>query len=338
MTAVGLYFSCCMGNSFLYNKKLRNGGEKEVTELSSYVIETRQVSKSYGPILALDRVSIHVKRGEIYGLIGDNGAGKTTLLKALAGFIRVRGDVCLFEEWEERNLERARRQIGFMIEGPGFFPRLSVEKNIEYCRILKGIPGREGTEQILRLVGLWEKRKSRCEELSMGMKQRLGIAVAMVGEPQILILDEPINGLDPSGIHEFRQILHRLNQERGITILLSSHILPELQQTASTFGFLNRGKLVEEIGIQELKEKCADYIEIRVTDASVYAALLDRSFPREQYQVLPNGVIRLPNPKRSAEEYSRLALEHQIIVTGLERRQCSLEDYYMSLKGGADNA
>lgn len=307
--------------------------------MKEYVVETKQVTKSYGSFLALDDVSIHVKRGEIYGLIGDNGAGKTTLLKALVGHIwPTKGRICLFNQQGEKELERCRKQIGAMIEEPGFFPYLSVEKNMEYCRILKGIPGKDRTEQILRLVGLWDRRKSKCRELSMGMKQRLGLAIAMIGEPQILILDEPINGLDPSGIIEFRNLLHRLNQEKNITILLSSHILSELQQTATIFGFLCNGKLIEEIGVTELTEKCADYLEITVSDVEAYAAMMDQHFPDELYKILPNHIVQLSCPKRNIEEYSRLAVSQGILITGLERHQHSLEDYYMNLKGGASHA
>lgn len=307
--------------------------------MKEYVVETRQVTKSYGSFLALDDVSMHVKRGEIYGLIGDNGAGKTTLLKALVGHIwPTKGRICLFNQQGEKELERCRKQIGAMIEEPGFFPYLSVEKNMEYCRILKGIPGKDRTEQILRLVGLWDRRKSKCRELSMGMKQRLGLAIAMIGEPQILILDEPINGLDPSGIIEFRNLLHRLNQEKNITILLSSHILSELQQTATIFGFLCNGKLIEEIGVTELTEKCADYLEITVSDVEAYAAMMDQCFPDELYKILPNHIVQLSCPKRNIEEYSRLAVSQGILITGLERHQHSLEDYYMNLKGGASHA
>lgn len=307
--------------------------------MKEYVIETRQITKSYGSLLALDDVSIHVRRGDIYGLIGDNGAGKTTLLKALAGHIWPdKGEISLFNRQGEGNLEQCRKQIGVMIEEPGFFPYLSVEKNMEYYRIQKGIPGKGRTEQILRLVGIWERRKSKCRELSMGMKQRLGLAIAMIGEPQILILDEPINGLDPSGIIEFRSLLHRLNQEKNITILLSSHILSELQQTATIFGFLSKGKLMEEIGIQELNGKCEDYLEISVSDVEAYAALLDKHFPDEPYRILPNRVIQLSSPKTNVEEYSRLAAVHGILITGLERHQRSLEDYYIGLKGGENHA
>lgn len=308
--------------------------KREVPGLKEYVIETKQVTKPYGSLLALDKVSIHVKPGEIYGLIGDNGAGKTTLLKTLAGHIRPsEGTVYLFGRTGEKNLEQCRRQIGSMIEQPGYFPYLSVEKNIEYCRILKGVPGKEKTGEVLKLVGLWDRRKSKCRELSMGMKQRLGLATAMIGEPGILILDEPINGLDPSGMMEFRDTLLRLNREKNITILLSSHILSELWQTAVTFGFMYKGKLMEEAGIQELKEKCQDSLEIAVSDVETYAALLDRAFPEEKYKILPDRRLCLFHPREETEEYSRLAAQNNILITGLMRRQCSLEDYYMNLKG-----
>lgn len=271
--------------------------------MSGYVIETRKITKKYGSLTALDQVSIHVGRGEIYGLIGDNGAGKTTLLKALAGLIWPdHGDVVILGRHEEKALGQSR------------------------------------SEDILRLTGLWDRRKSKCGDLSMGMKQRLGLATAMIGEPQILILDEPINGLDPSGIIEFRQLLHRLNEEKNITILLSSHILSELEQTATIFGFLNKGKLMEEIPIQTLREKCFDDLIITVTDPQTYAALLDRHCSHEHYTIMPDHTIRLAHPTQGAEVYSKLAADHGILITGMERHQQSLENYYMQLKEDACHA
>lgn len=302
--------------------------------LKEKVIEIREITKSYGSLLALDRVSLQVKRGEIYGLVGDNGAGKTTLLKTLAGLVwATKGEVYLFGQHGEKNLKECRKQIGTMIEEASFFPYLSVEKNLEYYRILKGIPGKDKTRQILQLVGLWDKRKSKGKELSMGMKQRLGLAIAMIGEPEILILDEPINGLDPSGIIEFRNILLRLNQDKNITILLSSHILSELEQTATIFGFMSNGKLIEEVGIKELNEKCADFIEITVSDVDTYSALLDGFHPQENYKILPQKTIRIFNPQKNIEAYSSLAANSNVAIIGLERHKYSLEEYYMNLKG-----
>lgn len=317
------------------NRRL-NRSSRRLKKLTDCVIRTRGAVKTYGRLNALDGVSVNVRRGEIYGLIGDNGAGKTTLLKAIVGHIFLsQGEVSVLGSENSRSLSSARRQIGAMIEKVGCFPNLSVEKNMEYCRILKGIPDRKKTAEILEVVGLSHKAKSKCSQLSMGMKQRLGLAIALIGEPQILILDEPINGLDPSGIHEFRELLKSLNARKNITILLSSHILSELQQTATTFGFLSNGKLIEEVSAGQLAEKCADYIEISVSDAEAYAALLDKYLSDENYIVTPSGKLRLVAPKRAPEVYSRLAAQNGILVTGLEHHNRSLEDYYMHLKEGA---
>lgn len=303
--------------------------------MSEFVIETKQLTKVYGKLVALDHVDIHVKRGSIYGLIGDNGAGKSTLLKLLAGHIfATEGEICLFDQHETKELERCRRQIGVIIEQPGLYPDMTTEQLLEYYRIQKGIPGKVKVEEMLRLTGIWDKRKSRCGKLSMGQKQRLGLAVALIGEPKLLILDEPINGLDPSGIMEFRNLLYRLMEEKNITILLSSHILSELQQLATVFGFLSHGRLLEETTAEKLLERCTDSLYIMVSDTEHYAALLDRAFPDEVCRVLPDSRIQIMNPKKEPEIYSRLAAEHGIYITGLERQHASLETYYMKLKSG----
>lgn len=303
--------------------------------MNEYVIETKKVTKSYDSLLALDHVDLHIKRGSIYGLIGDNGAGKSTLLKLLAGHIfATSGEIRLFNKFEEKELERCRKQMGVIIEQPGYFPNMTVEKMMEYYRIQKGVPGKGKVEEMLRLTGIWEKRKNKCKTLSLGMRQRLGLSIAMIGEPQLLILDEPINGLDPSGIIEFRNLLHRLNDEKNITILLSSHILPELQQTASTYGFLSRGKLLEEISASKLYEKCTNYVEIAVSDVKAYAALLDQYLPEETYKVLADHSVQITNPQKEPEDYSRLATDNKLYIKGLDKRQSSLEDYYMNLKNG----
>lgn len=307
--------------------------------MNEYVIETRQAVKAYGRLLALDHLDIHVRRGSIYGLVGDNGAGKSTLLKLLAGHIFVTsGEIRLFNAHTEKELAVARRRMGAMVESPGLIPGMTAGQLLEYYRIQKGIPGRGKTEEMLKLTGIWEKSKCRCKNLSMGQKQRLGLAVALLGEPEALILDEPLNGLDPSGIIELRTLLKRLNQEKNITILLSSHILPELEQTATEFGFLSRGRLLEEISVRELSEKCADCLEVEVSEPEKYAALLDGAFPGERCQVLPDGTLRMLCSEREPEEYGRLAMEHGIAVKRLEKRHGSLEEYYINLKNGGAQA
>lgn len=301
--------------------------------MNEYVIETKQLTKSYGSVLALDHVTLRVKKGAIYGLVGDNGAGKSTLFRLLAGLaLPTDGELQLLGNHDAKGLNRSRKHTGFIIEQPGFFPNMTVEKTLEYYRIQKGVPDRKKTMEMLQLTQIEHKRKSKCKNLSLGQKQRLGLAIAMLGEPSILILDEPINGLDPSGIIELRGLLHRLNEEKNVTLLLSSHILTELQQLATVYGFLNRGTLIEEISAKDLLEKCSDCIEIKLSDVAKYAALLEKNFPDETCTVLPDSTVRIIKPKREAESYSRLASENDILIIGMGRIQSSLEDYYMELK------
>lgn len=307
--------------------------------MKAYAIETREIEKSFGHVKALDGVSIHVKQGEIYGLIGDNGAGKSTLLKLLVGHIFAnKGEVALLGVCDEKALQKARHHVGALIEEVGFFPELTVEANMEYYRRLKGVPEKEAVEQVLKTVNLWDKRKSKAKGLSMGMKKRLGIGIAILGEPELLILDEPINGLDPTGIVELRMLLQRLNEDKKMTILLSSHILSELQQTATTFGFLEKGKLLQEISAGALHEQCADYLSLQVSDCAKYAALLDLHCPGESYKVFPTGEIHIFAPKDARERYSRLASTNGIDVIAMEWHQYSLEEYFMQLKKEARHA
>lgn len=315
------------------NAFFENGGR----QMNEYVIETKQITKAYGSLLALDHVNIHVSRGSIYGLVGDNGAGKSTLLKLLAGHsFSTEGEIRLFGKYEEKELENSRKKIGCLIEQTGFFPNMSVEQILKYYCIQKGIPDTKKVAEMLKLTGIAEKRKSKCINLSLGQKQRLGLAIALMGEPQLLILDEPINGLDPSGIIEFRNLLHRLNKEKNITILLSSHILSELQQIATVYGFLSKGILIEEITSHALHEKCSDCIEIKVSDIEKYSVLLEKQFPKENYKVLPDNNVRIYKPQEQAEVYSRLASDNGVYITGMKTIQSSLEDYYMELKKRGD--
>lgn len=298
-----------------------------------YVIETNGLTKKFGSFTALDKVNLRVKKGDIYGLVGDNGAGKTTLMKLVSGLIYPdEGELSLLGACEKREQERQRRRTGVIIEEPGFYPQLSVEKNLEYYRIQKGIPDKKAVDELLETVGLADKRKKKGKTLSMGMKQRLGLAIALMGEPEILILDEPINGLDPSGIIEIRSLLLKLNREKRITILISSHILPELEHLATRYGFLEKGRLAAQITAEELKAQCSTYVEIKVSDCEKYTVLLEKELYHEDYQVLPGNVIHILNPEQEIGCYSRLAGENGIAVQGLSMQHISLEDYYMKVK------
>lgn len=299
------------------------------------IAEVENLTKAYGRITALKNVNLRVRRGEILGMVGDNGSGKSTFLKLLAGQVfPTEGEVRLFGASTERELARQRRRVGTMIEAPGFYPQLTVERNLEYYRIQKGIPGKELVKEVLQQIGLYDRRMTCGKQLSLGMKQRLGLGIALIGEPELLLLDEPINGLDPSGIVEMRETLHRLNSEKNITIILSSHILAELEQLADEYCFLDRGRLLKQISAEELAEECGSCIEIRVSDPELFAAKLEKRFPGQRYQVLPGQRIRIPGEQLEPEQCSSLAAENGITVSSLSVKKTTLEEFYMELKKG----
>lgn len=313
---------------------MRNPVKKGKTFME-YVTQSQNLTKYYNKFCALNQVNISVKRGEIYGLVGDNGAGKTTFLKLLAGQIFPNsGELQLFGKHLPQELNAMRRRIGVLIENPGFYPNLSVEKNLEYYRLQKGVPDKHTVDETLEIIGLKDARKKSCKSLSLGMKQRLGLGIALLGVPEFLVLDEPINGLDPSGIIEMRNLLLKLNQEKNITILLSSHILSELEHIATVYGFLKNGHLLEQISAETLHQKCSDYVAIHVSDPEQYAVLLEQELHHDKYQILPDGMIHILDAKEANEVYSRLAGRFDLQVAELSRCQQSLEDYYVNLKNG----
>ncbi|MBD5480632.1 MAG: ABC transporter ATP-binding protein [Lachnospiraceae bacterium] len=299
-----------------------------------FVVKSQKLNKRYGETAALKDVNITVKKGSIYGLVGNNGAGKTTFLKVLTGQTRAdSGTFTLLGEDNEAGYRKVRRQTGAIIENPGFYPKLTAKQNLEYYRIQRGIPGKEIVDEMLRMVGLEHAAKKKFENLSLGMKQRLGLALALMGEPEFLILDEPINGLDPSGIIEIRNLLLKLNREKNVTILISSHILTELENIATDYGFLNKGELVEEVTAERLKEKCRTFLEVKVTDAAAYAALLETELLCSKYKVLPGNCIHILEHVDRVSDYSALAVKHDIGLLAFEMKEINLENYYMNLIG-----
>ena len=228
-----------------------------------YVIETENLSKKFPNKLAVDKVNIHVQKGDIYGLIGRNGAGKTTAMKMILGTLfPTEGEIVLFGE---SNLDQQRRRIGSLIEAPGLYKGCTAFENMKRFSLLYG-----GTDddinELLEFVGLANTGKLKAGHFSLGMKQRLGIALALLGNPEVLVLDEPINGLDPSGIKEIRDIIHKLNKEKGVTFVISSHLLDELGKIATRYGILCVGQLVDEISAQELQERCKTCLIIEIDD------------------------------------------------------------------------
>lgn len=303
------------------------------------IIKTHKLSKTYKNTTALNEVSLTVKEGEIYGLVGNNGAGKTTLLRILTGQCeKTSGSFELFSKTSEKELNEVRKRTGAIIETPCFYPKMTVEQNMEYYRIQRGIPGKDNVSKVLKEVDLLDAKKKKFQDLSLGMKQRLGLALSMMNEPELLILDEPINGLDPSGIIEIRNLLLKLNKEKNITIIISSHILSELSNVATCYGFLNKGKLVEELSAKELEEKCKSFLEIKVTNAKKLSALLEEKLGYRDYKVLPSDIIHLYDRVEEIQNISELAINNGIGLLGLEEKSIDLEKYYMSLIGVVENA
>ncbi|MDE6064560.1 MAG: ABC transporter ATP-binding protein [Lachnospiraceae bacterium] len=299
-----------------------------------FVVKSQKLNKRYGETAALKDVNITVKKGSIYGLVGNNGAGKTTFLKVLTGQTKAdSGTFTLLGEDNEAGYRKVRSRTGAIIENPGFYPKLTAKQNLEYYRIQRGILGKEIVDEMLRMVGLEHAAKKKFENLSLGMKQRLGIALALMGEPEFLILDEPINGLDPSGIIEIRNLLLKLNREKNVTILISSHILTELENIATDYGFLNKCELVEEVTAERLREKCRTFLEVKVTDAAAYAALLETELLCSNYKVLPGNCIHILERVDRVSDYSALAVKHDIGLLAFEMKEINLENYYMNLIG-----
>lgn len=304
------------------------------------VLVTRNLTKTYGNFTAVDGVNITIKKGSIYGLVGRNGAGKTTILRMLAGHTNsTSGEIEMFSETTEAGLNKARKRIGVMIEDPSFYPYMNAEQNLEYCRIQRGIPGGiELVRKIIKQVGLDNAGKKKFKAFSLGMKQRLGLGLAIMNNPDFLVLDEPINGLDPMGIVEIRNILLKMNEERNTTVIISSHILSELSNLATEYGFIDGGKIIEEISVKDLHDKCKECIEIRVDNTGKVAALLEEKLGCTKYEILPNNVIHIyefiDNPSRISE----LIVGNGIKLNFMEIKGASLEDYFVSMVGGNDVA
>lgn len=301
----------------------------------SYVLQTHRLTKKYKKQYAVDHVDLSIEKGAIYAFIGKNGAGKSTLIRLAAGLaFPTSGAIELFGASGESGLTEARKRIGTMIEGPALYPHMTAAENLEVHRLLKGIPGKGSISKTLALVGLQDTGKKKAKNFSLGMKQRLGLAIALLGEPEFLILDEPTNGLDPMGVMDTRELLKKLNREYGITIFISSHILSELHLLATHYGIIHQGKLLEQLSLGELQEKCRQYLHIKVDNPEKAAAILETSIGTEDYEVMPDGAIQLfahmDDPSSIA---TRLVSEGLKIEQFTEKGE-SLESYFTNLVRG----
>lgn len=301
--------------------------EKEILKISN-------LSKLYQGKAALNHVSMSIRQGQIYGLVGNNGAGKTTLMRMITGTsFWDAGSMELFGVEQSNKIGRERKRVGALLETPAFFENMSGRQNLEYYRIQLGIPGKQWVEELLLQVGLTEAAEKKVRAYSMGMKQRLGIALALLNHPDFLILDEPVNGLDPKGIIEIRNILQRLTREKGITILISSHILAELANIATYFCFMDKGKVLEEISREALEEKCQTYLELKISDGERMSVLLEQHFPHLRYRVYPENTIHIYGNMDNVQEISELAVKQGVGLLGLTQKTLDLENYYMNLVG-----
>lgn len=302
--------------------------------MSDIVLATHGLSRSYGKSTALDQASLTVRKGDIYGLVGRNGAGKTTLMRLVTGqSTPTAGSVELFGQ-SGRDLEKARSRTGAMIEIPSFAPFLTARENLEYYRVQRGIPGKNVVDEVLEQVDLRDTGKKKFKSFSLGMKQRLGLALALMNHPDFLILDEPINGLDPEGVAEFRQLLKRLNRDLQTTILISSHILTELSSVATCYGFLEKGRLLEEISAETLHEKCRTCLRLTVDDAARAAAVLQSQLGTEKFEALPGNVLELYDLLDRPQAVSAALAAGGVAILGMEQKGSDLEAYFLNLIGG----
>lgn len=298
----------------------------------SYVLQTSNLTKQYTKQLALNKVNINIKKGDIYGLIGKNGAGKTTFMKIICGLIHSSdGEVKLFESM---NLHKGRKRIGCMIEQPAIYPSMTARENLIYYSKLLGLPQDEDVDELLNLVGLQNTDNKKTKKFSLGMKQRLSIAISLIGNPDFLILDEPINGLDPSGIIEIRELLLKLNYERDITVLISSHILSELTKITTKYGILKEGNLIDEFSAKDLETRCKRYIALEVNDIDKASYIIRNNIKSEDYQVLSEGRIHIYDYLDEPAEINKVLVENGVLVSHIALEGDDIEAYFIKQMGG----
>lgn len=305
--------------------------------MMEYLLCTNSLTKQYGRHKAVNSVNVHIRQGDIYGLIGRNGAGKTTLLKMISGLASpTEGDFTLFGKTGEEAYRYLSR-VGTLIESPGIYPNMTAADNLKLKCLAMGVRKENEIEELLDIVGLSDAGKKKVKNFSMGMKQRLGIALALVGDPDLVVLDEPINGLDPQGIAEIRDTLFRLNSERNITLIISSHILEELSKIATHYGIIHDGVLIQELTREELLERCSERIELKTDDTRGACTVLDE-MGITRYKVVDPDTIHIFERLNDSGEITFSLAQHRIKTLGITVKNEELEDYYLNLTGGAVNA
>lgn len=303
--------------------------------MENLVINTENLTKIYREQTAVSNVNIHVEQGKIYGLLGRNGAGKTTIMKMILGLTSVTsGEINVFGQKLKGNEKEIYPRIGAIIETPGFYPNLTGTENLEIFAKLRGMTRKDGVQHALDIVGLPYYDKKLFSNYSLGMKQRLGVANAIMHEPELLILDEPTNGLDPIGIAEMRKFIRNLCVEKGITILISSHILTEIEQMADTIGIIHNGVLLEESNYKELQKKNKKYILIKVSSASKAIRILEQKFSISDYESEDDITVKIFETNYNMAEINKTLIINDVEVISSQSCNETLEDYFKTVTGG----
>ncbi|NQX61684.1 ABC transporter ATP-binding protein [Paenibacillus qinlingensis] len=306
----------------------------------SFILQTKQLSKRYKKADVVSGVNMRVRRGEIYGFLGPNGAGKTTVMRMLTNLIPpTSGEIELFGAPLTPHSYETMKRMGSIIEYPIFYDHLTARANLElHCEYM-GYYDKNAIRETLDLVGLPDIGNKPVKDFSLGMKQRLGIGRAICTKPELLILDEPVNGMDPSGIREIRDLFRMLSKEFGMTLLISSHILQEIEQLADTIGVINHGKLLEEVSMEQVRGRHNEYTEIVVTDVPRAVLVLEDKLAIVNYKIMDHSAIRIYDSRLAPVELNRLLVQHEIGVEALNKKTRSLEDYFLGvIEGGSRNA
>ncbi|PEM73882.1 ABC transporter ATP-binding protein [Bacillus pseudomycoides] len=301
----------------------------------SYVLKTNQLTKVFEGKEVISGVNMHVKKGEIYGFLGPNGAGKTTIMKMITNLIKpTSGDIEIFGEKLTDTSYDVLKRMGTIIEYPIFYDKLTAKENLYlHCEYM-GYYDKKGIEHALDLVNLHNVENKKVKDFSLGMKQRLGIARAILTKPELLILDEPINGLDPIGIRELRDLFKMLCKEYGITLLVSSHILGEMEQMADTIGVIQNGKLIKEVSMKSINGKQTEYIEIQVQDVKRATYVLENKLRITNYKIMSESMIRVYEVTATQQAISKTLIMNDVEIESINKKHSSLEEYFLNLVNG----
>ncbi|SHF03689.1 bacitracin transport system ATP-binding protein [Seinonella peptonophila] len=303
--------------------------------MENWVLKTSNLTRQFGTKKVVDSIDIHVPKGQIYGLLGRNGAGKSTTLRMIMGMVRpTSGKVYLFGQECKRMAKELYLRVGSLIETPGFYHNLTGNENLNILARLRGVHRSDAVAYALSKVGLDQEPKKVFSEYSLGMKQRLGIAAAILHEPELLILDEPINGLDPIGIQEMRKFLLELCKEKQVTILISSHILSEIELLVDRVGLIHKGKLLDEVALDELRKRNRRYLVFQVSNMKKAALVIEKHFYTTDYEILEQGEIRLFSKIEQAEALNRVLVKNGVDVSRITMNEETLEDYFVKQIGG----